>query len=186
MEAFVNYFAYGSNMSPRRLQARVPDARPLGVGALYGHELRFHKRGRDGSGKCDAFLVEERDASLWGVLFEIPRAGKAVLDSIEGLGAGYAEKSVCVLRQRGGRTKAVTYYATDIDVTLKPFCWYRHHVITGAREFALPTRYQDALGAVEFVIDPDRHRRASEYALYPAAAATAPHSGQGPRNLRSE
>ncbi|TNF88372.1 MAG: gamma-glutamylcyclotransferase, partial [Gammaproteobacteria bacterium] len=39
------YFAYGSNMSPARLQARVPSARPLGVYRLKGHRLSFHKRG---------------------------------------------------------------------------------------------------------------------------------------------
>lgn len=105
---------------------------------------------------------------MWGVVFEIPRSDKAVLDSIEGLGAGYAEKRVSLLRQRGGWTTALTYYATDIDATLKPFCWYRHHVISGAREFALPTHYQEALGAVAFTVDPDGYRRASEYGLYPS------------------
>lgn len=52
------YFAYGSNMSSARLRARVPSCRPIGIAFLPGHELRFHKRSKDGSGKCDAFQVE--------------------------------------------------------------------------------------------------------------------------------
>ena len=53
------YFAYGSNMSQRRLQARVPSATFLGIGILLGHALAFHKISKkDGSGKCD--IVKER------------------------------------------------------------------------------------------------------------------------------
>ena len=35
------YFAYGSNMSTPRLQARLPHARPLGPAWLDGHRLAF-------------------------------------------------------------------------------------------------------------------------------------------------
>jgi hypothetical protein len=49
------YFAYGSNMETARLRERMPSAKPLGVAKLSGHELRFHKRSKDGSGKCNAF-----------------------------------------------------------------------------------------------------------------------------------
>ena len=41
----MKYFAYGSNMSFARLQARVPSARSLGCYALRQHDLRFHKSG---------------------------------------------------------------------------------------------------------------------------------------------
>lgn len=51
----IYYFAYGSNMLTERLIARTPSARPVGTSLLPGHRLTFHKRGRDGSGKCDAF-----------------------------------------------------------------------------------------------------------------------------------
>ena len=54
MSATLLYFAYGSNLHPERLRERVPSAESLGVARLEAHVLRFHKRGRDGSGKCDA------------------------------------------------------------------------------------------------------------------------------------
>lgn len=51
----MKYFAYGSNMSLLRLWQRVPSAVRIGVFTLQGHQLRFHKLGKDGSGKCDAY-----------------------------------------------------------------------------------------------------------------------------------
>ena len=53
----VIYFAYGSNLCFPRLRARVPGVRALGPALLRGHELRWHKRGTDGSGKCSIVKV---------------------------------------------------------------------------------------------------------------------------------
>ena len=47
-------FAYGSNMPSARLRGRCPSARAIGIAELRGHELRWHKRSKDGSGKCDS------------------------------------------------------------------------------------------------------------------------------------
>ena len=69
----MKYFAYGSNMSLLRLRERVPSAERLGVFKLEQHVLRFHKIGIDGSGKCDAFLTEDPNASVIGALFEIDK-----------------------------------------------------------------------------------------------------------------
>ena len=65
--------------------------------------------------------------------------GKA-LARLEGLGAGYEEKRVTVSRRGGVSVVALTYYATRIDETLLPYAWYKHHVLAGAREMALPSR----------------------------------------------
>src|SRR5258706_268593 len=93
---FIN-FAYGSNMSTRRLCERVPSARVIGVGVLKGHKLCWHKVSKkDGSGKCDAALTDAGGAEVYGVLYEIALAEKPKLDSAEGLGAGYDEKDVVV------------------------------------------------------------------------------------------
>jgi gamma-glutamylcyclotransferase len=166
VHSFIRYFAYGSNMSMRRLRERVPQAQPLGSAILHGHELRFHKRGRDGSGKCDAYCVNDETAYLIGVLFDIPLAGKDGLDRIEGLGAGYHEKTVSVLRENGAWDAAVTYYATDISKNLLPYCWYKRHVLTGAMEFNFPKDYLESIEAVAMVADQDSRRKARENALY--------------------
>lgn len=162
----ITYFAYGSNMSLSRLRARAPSARRLGRYVLESHALRFHKSGRDGSGKCDAFLTADPADKVVGVVFNINPAEKAWLDEVEGLGAGYNEKSVVVEGEAGERLEAFTYWATHIDETLKPYSWYKHHVLTGAREAGLPIGYIECIEAIECLEDPDSKRANTERAIH--------------------
>ena len=67
------YFAYGSNMSTRRLQGRV-SAEPRGVASLERHALRFHKQSTDGSGKAGAQFTGDAHDIVHGVLFELSEA----------------------------------------------------------------------------------------------------------------
>ncbi len=162
----MNYFAYGSNMSLRRLRQRIPAAQPLGTGVLEQHELRFHKAGRDGSAKCDAFFTGQLAHAVHGVLYEIDVGDKGLLDKIEGLGAGYEEKLVTVSQGDGDLVEAVTYYATHIDDSLLPFHWYKHHVLIGAQEIGLPAPYIARIAEMASLADPDRERHAKQLSLY--------------------
>ena len=136
------YFAYGSNMSSERLRGRTPSAVSLGRARLAHHGLRWHKLGRDGSGKCDIEPADTPGESVWGVLYEIGCADKHALDTVEGLGVGYNEQTVRV-ETADGVEKALTYKARPdkIDPTLRPLAWYKAHVLLGAREHGLPDRY---------------------------------------------
>ena len=160
---FVN-FAYGSNMSSRRLRARTPSARAIGSALLAGHRLAWHKVGRDGSAKCDIVETGRAEDHVWGVLFEIAEAERCLLDMAEGLGHGYEFKLVSV---RDGTLDRIAgaYHATDIDPTLMPFDWYLALVLDGAREHGLPQAHVDAIAAVAAAVDPDPLRRASNLAL---------------------
>lgn len=146
--ATYRYFAYGSNMATERLRSRAPSAQPLGAARLPRHVLRWHKLGRDGSGKCDAAPAEAEDA-VWGVLFAIDCADKPSLDTAEGLGIGYDERVVHVCTANG-RCRAVTYQAKPdrIDTRLRPKPWYKNYVLAGAREHGLPAAYMAQLATV--------------------------------------
>lgn len=161
------YFSYGSNMSLRRLRARVPVAQRFGVALLRSHRLRFHKRGRDGSAKCDAQHSGNPADRVLGVLFRLPVAGKALLDSYEGLGNGYRQKQVPVHLENGLVVHVMTYCATHIDPLLKPFSWYKTHVLTGAAENRLPPAYIGSIERVAAIDDPDPVRHAQELSIYP-------------------
>jgi gamma-glutamylcyclotransferase (GGCT)/AIG2-like uncharacterized protein YtfP len=162
------YFAYGSNMSTQRLLQRVPSARAPQAAVLQGHRLVFHKVGRDGSAKCDAVASgHDRDA-VHGVLYQIDKGHKPRLDGFEGLGQGYGQKSVTVRLADGTEWLAVTYCATHVDDTLRPYPWYLEHVLRGACEHGLPDHYRAAIAAVQTVDDPDPHRHAMELAVYPS------------------
>ncbi|MDH5171678.1 MAG: gamma-glutamylcyclotransferase [Gammaproteobacteria bacterium] len=162
----MRYFAYGSNMSIARLRGRAPSARRLGTCALHGHQLRFHKRSHDGSGKCDAYQCADAGNVIFGALFEISETDKPALDRAEGLGSGYAQKSVELVYDHGAVTDATTYYATSMDSQLKPYCWYLRHVLVGARESSLPEDYIARIEAVGCIADPDLERDARERAIH--------------------
>jgi len=134
------YFAYGSNMSTARLVARAPSARLRGTATLRGYVLRFHKRGKDGTAKCDAFGTDGREDVVLGVLFDISdEADWAALDRAE---RGYRRDDVEV--ECGGELeRAATYRALPdwIDANLLPSAKYRAYVAGGAREHGLPADY---------------------------------------------
>ena len=160
------YFAYGSNMSTRRLASRVASARAIAVARLPAHALRFHKQGRDGSAKCDAcYTGSERDV-VHGVVFGIAVDEKPLLDEQEGLGNGYEEKTARVTGVQGEHLQVVTYVATRIDASLRPLHWYKEHVLRGAVEHRLPEDYIAAIRAIESCADPDPGNHDHELSIY--------------------
>lgn len=164
-DALVNYFAYGSNMSSRRILSRVPSARVFMRARLIGYQLCFHKHSLvDGSAKCDAYLTGAAEDVVWGVLFSLDKSEKTQLDVIEG--DGYVSTLVEVELADGGMLQAMTYRATMIKPELKPFDWYKRHVLEGAREHDLPSEYIAGIEAVKAVADADIERRARELGIY--------------------
>ena len=159
------YFAYGSNMLTKRLQRRTPSAKPVGIGYLKAHQLRWHKKSQDGSGKCDIFFTGDQDHLVNGVLFEISRSEKKRLDSVEGLNHGYDEKTVEIITS-SGLVSAVTYFATAIDERVRPYEWYQRYVVEGAIEHGLPEHCVQELKAVEAMEDPDPERAQRETRIF--------------------
>lgn len=159
------YFAYGSNMSRKRLTRRIP-ARRLGVAILQGYVLAFTKPSEaDGSAKCDVCPTENEKDEVYGVLYEIDPAHKPVLDRYEGLGYGYSSETLEVVHE-GRKLSALAYVAVNRDETLRPFHWYKEHVIQGAVENGLPREYVNVIRSVPSVSDPDEGRSARELEIY--------------------
>jgi hypothetical protein len=167
------YFAYGSNLHPRRLAERVSSALALGPAALEGHVLRFHKRGRDGSGKCDAMRTGRPGDAVLGMLYRLAPADVERLGRVEGVGRGYVVRHVRV-RAGAAEADAFTYGAdaTAIDPTLRPWDWYKTLVIAGARHHRFPDQYVRTIEVVPSRADPDR-RRADEHAALLARIQSA-------------
>lgn len=160
------YFAYGANMSPQRLRARVPGAKADGVYTLPGHELRMHKVGRDGSAKADAFFTGNPYHFIHGVLYTIDEEEKVYLDRAEGLGNGYEEKTVVLYGQGDLVVRGFLYYATHIDTDLLPFDWYLEHIVNGAKYVGLPESYIRKIQSIATLSDSDYIRALRERALY--------------------
>jgi hypothetical protein len=160
------YFSYGSNMSSRRLLERAPSATFLSIATLKEHRLRFHKKSRDGSGKCDAEYTANPDDCVMGVIFMMSASDKKELDRKECLGFGYEEKTVTVMLENGNRIETSTYFAVETDATLNPWSWYKKHVLRGARENNLPHDYISIIEKIESSPDPDMDRHEQELAIY--------------------
>ena len=157
-------FAYGSNMPTTRIKARCPSARALGVAELPGYELRWHKKSKDGSGKCDIVPTAQPGVSVFGVLYEIAGGEKTDLDRAEGLGLGYDESEIEV-HQGAVRLNVKAYVAAATDPTLKPYSWYRDLAIAGAKEHGLPDHYIARLEAVPAEKDANQKRHDENMAL---------------------
>ena len=158
------YFAYGSNMSSRRLLARVPSARSLGVARLSGYQMIFSKRSHDGSAKCTIHV--KAGASTLGVLYQIPADQRYTLDRIEGQCFGYHVKEGQITTQIGSRMTAFTYLGTDLSGILPAYTWYVEHVLRGAREHGIAQQYIDKIEAVPAIEDPDQGRHEFEMSIY--------------------
>ncbi|MGM0855866.1 MAG: gamma-glutamylcyclotransferase family protein [Pseudomonadota bacterium] len=158
-------FAYGSNMSTKRLAARIP-AHFVTTASLPAHRLAFHQRSGDGSGKCDIVPASEQ-AAVYGVIWEVASHHKPVLDRYEGLGHAYEETWLTVTDLASSRQFEVQTYVGNITAHgVRPYTWYKHHVLAGAQEHGLPSAYIRALERIPALDDPDAARHAREMALY--------------------
>ncbi len=164
------YFAYGSNMLTERLQDRVPSAEPVAAATLPGRTLRFHKRSRDGSGKCNLVSASEDSAVVHGVLFDVAPDDLSALDEAEHRGRGY-ERCRVHPHAPDQSVEAFAYVAQPayIDDALRPYDWYRAVVTAGAHQHDLPPAYRRHLESVRTYPDPDEERRTQYRSLLRAA-----------------
>jgi hypothetical protein len=153
-------------MSSPRIRQRVANAQAISVARLREHRLSFRKISPDGSAKCDIEHTRDSDDFVYGVVFHLLKSEKPVLDRYEGLGNGYEEKTVSVILPGDEIVDAITYYATHIDASLRPYHWYKEHVLRGAREHKLPGHYINIIKAVCSVPDPDDDNHLRELSIY--------------------
>lgn len=156
----MRYAAYGSNLHPARLAARLPSAQLLGTGFLQHWSLRFHKLSKDESGKCSIFPGSD---GAYFAIFDINAEDKLALDRIEGLGDGYA----AVLLDISPFGNCASYVAQEshVDDFLQPYDWYRELVLAGVRFHGFPHDYVSRIESVQAMRDPDARRSARQWAL---------------------
>ena len=159
----LNYLAYGSNLHPARLRARIDSARLLGTTMLSGWRLAFHKRGADGSAKCDIVRTHTPADTVHGAVFSISHHDRRILDDIEGLGQGYLEQVFQLPAY--GRVFAYRAEVDFIEETLKPYDWYHRLVWHGARYHGFPENYMRYIASFTAINDPDSRRRRQQREL---------------------
>lgn len=163
------YFAYGSNLHPLRMAARLVAPRLIDSAVLPGWTLRFDKRGRDGSGKC---TIAPADDVVHGALYHLTAADQARLDDIEGLGTGYDAQRVAL----PGHGMATTYVARPdaLAQDLPVFDWYLGLVIAGGRHLGFSPAWFERFATLTVVADPDVERAATHARLLANCTAYPP------------
>ncbi len=156
----IHYFAYGSNLHPVRLTERVASAKLVGSAQVPGYQLKFHKLGQDGSGKCDLFHTGRSTDIVHGAIYTLETGHKNALDEFEGKGMGYIDKPVEILHC-DQVINCFTYLAQEdyIVDSLKPYHWYKQLVIQGAAYLRFPALYLSKIRTTQSQQDPEATRR---------------------------
>lgn len=157
----IHYFAYGSNLTPSRLIARVGPCRNLGRAYLPDYRLAFRKNGSDGSAKCDLIQVPDQELRAEGVVYQLRASARPVLDRFEGVGLGYRVETVDV-QLAGNYTKidCFVYLAIPpfLNDDVQPYSWYRDFVLNGGRRHGFSQQWQSFVDSHPVQVDADIER----------------------------
>lgn len=150
----ISYLAYGSNLHPARLQARISSAAFSTTAMLRGWSLNFSKIGRDGSGKCN--IVKSDKDAVWGAVYKISIKDLKQLDVIEGVGKGYRSSVIHV--PSVGACNVYVAQQSFIDHQQEPYDWYKELVLAGARYHLFPTEHITSIEMTRSKVDFNRKR----------------------------
>ena len=160
----IYYLAYGSNLHPLRLLERIPSSYLVGPVELTNHQLHFHKRGEDLSGKCNIIQTHENSDRVYCALYHMDEQHKLTLDKIEG--PGYTSKHLQV-QCNNEFYQCFVYVAEDshIDKNIMPFDWYHTLVHIGARYHGFPEEYIANLQSIKAQEDTNLERQSRNQKL---------------------
>jgi gamma-glutamylcyclotransferase (GGCT)/AIG2-like uncharacterized protein YtfP len=108
------YAAYGSNMDPAQMAERCPHSPQAGSGWLDGWRLTFGGEDLGWEGAL-ATVVEEQEARVFVVLYEVPETDEAALDRWDGATLGYYSKLRVRVATLDGDALAWLYVLNDYE-----------------------------------------------------------------------
>jgi len=131
------YFAFGSNMSLARIEARTGKVSCLGAAKLPGFAHRFSHCGDDGSGKGN--IARDESTETWGVVY---RLSEEQADTLHQYEPGYESIEVSVVvRDSNTPVTAYAYLSGQGCAGLLPSSEYLGHYRRGMAENRLPDSY---------------------------------------------
>jgi Gamma-glutamyl cyclotransferase, AIG2-like len=144
------YFAYGATMDPRLMAGRAPGARSVGPARPEGFRLAFDVASAEWEGGV-ANLEPDRDAGVWGVLWEVPEDEAEALEALgasdrsEGHPTSHRAEDV-VVHGPGGPVPARVHRVLDRQgVHVPPTDAYLNRLRSAVRVQGLPPEALDAI-----------------------------------------
>lgn len=120
------YFAYGSNMDPRQMRVRCPNAQRVGTATLPGYRFVINRRGV-------ATIERHCRSSVMGVVWKLSRECERTLDLHEGVLWGFYRKETVEVCADQGESLRVLVYIDPIRERGFPRPGYMEKVLLGAR-----------------------------------------------------
>ncbi len=139
------YAAYGSNMDPAQMAERCPHSPQAGTGWLDGWRLTFGGENLGWEGAL-ATVVEENDARVFVVLYEVPETDEEALDRWDGATLGYYSKLRVRVVTLEGDVLAWLYVLNDYEGGL-PAARYLGIMADAAESAGAPADYVAAIRA---------------------------------------
>jgi cation transport regulator ChaC len=144
----LHYFAYGSNMNMKQIQARCTRPELIAVARLAQHRIAFFGHSKVWDGAIET-VVPAPDHDVWGVIYALPFSDRDRLDSwqdvrLDGTGAYFHYPARVTDTQ--GQTHTVLLYKKDqLGKPRKPSREYLECIVQGAVERGLPAEYIEEL-----------------------------------------
>jgi len=137
------YFAYGANIDPDRMSARVKGVRGLGPGHLDGFRLEFTLRDRDWGGGV-ANIRPEPGGRVWGMLWLASDKAFSVLETYQGDQSSWRREPVQV-QGVDGPVDAFTFRVDRIANFVRPTALYLSHLRRAMKKQDFPNEAFEAL-----------------------------------------
>lgn len=131
-DAFIDYFAYGSNTSLVQMSKRCPNSILISTAFLSDHQLHFPRRSKNRS--CGVASIQKSIGGIvWGVIFRIPLSDIAQLDIDEGVPKGAYRKENIVVQNimSSASHNAFTYIAIPQNGVFEPSKEYLKIILDG-------------------------------------------------------
>jgi gamma-glutamylcyclotransferase len=127
------YFAYGSNLWLKQMEARCPDHRVIGSGILIGYRWIITARGY-------ASVVRSVADLVFGTVYEISDADEERLDLYEEVGDGSYRKALLPVETETGAMGCLVYI-DPLQQEGQPREEYVERIKHGIRDARLPSLY---------------------------------------------
>ncbi len=129
----IKYFAYGSNMDPKRMKNREVNYLKREHAILEGWRLNFDKLVSENSNKGNANIEKYDESLVEGKLYTIKYGDLEIFDEHEGFSDHYKKLKVWVKLDNGEKEEAIIYVANSEKVKngLKPRKNYLNYLLQG-------------------------------------------------------
>jgi gamma-glutamylcyclotransferase len=132
----MNYFAYASNLSRKRMSELCADAKPRIVATLPNYKIMFtgYSRVRKGA---EATIRGSKGDKVIGGVYDVTESCLRKLDKWEEVPVNYKRQNVMVFTDSGEAMEAITYIKTRQEEEGKPAPEYLAVIQQGYRDWGL-------------------------------------------------